>query len=281
MPAISRALPAIGVAAIGLAALIATGAPAPIVLAALVPGVLASGRPRPAFALQLALVVLWTAIGAGEPGVAALIAVLGGPLLIAAIDPEAIALPGLAPLLGLAGLGPVYPALAGLTRGAASRALLGGIGYLWIAAWEELAHRTLLLGPVADPPAGWKGSASTAFSDVLAPLIDGSVLAAAGIFAAAALVLPLLVLGAEAGRGEHEPSGPPLRGPAGRRRRRAAQPTDGRWSHAPFGIRRDRRRPPPALNGSRRRAPSHKPGFALGSNSERPCGRLAFRSGSA
>src|SRR5262249_23070488 len=68
-------------------------------------------------------------------------------------------------------------------------------GYLWIAAWEELAHKTLLLGPVADPPAHWKGSASTAISDVLMPLIDGSVLAAAGIFAAAALVLPVLVRG--------------------------------------------------------------------------------------
>ena len=83
----------------------------------------------------------------------------------------------------------------GLTRGAAGRALLGGIGYLWIAAWEELAHKTLLLGPVADPPAHWKGSAGTAISDVLMPLIDGSVLAAAGIFAAAALVLPVLVRG--------------------------------------------------------------------------------------
>jgi hypothetical protein len=178
-----------------MAALIATGAPASIVLVAVIPGVLASGRPRPAYVLQLALVVLWAAIGAGEPGVAALIAVLGAPLLLPAIDPEAIALPGLAPLLGIAGLGPVYPALAGLTRGAASRALLGAIGYLWIAAWEEVAHRTLLLGPVADLPAGWKGSASTAITDVFVPLIDGSVLAAAGIFAAAALVLPLLVRG--------------------------------------------------------------------------------------
>ncbi len=192
---IARALPAAGVAALGLTALIATGAPAPIVLAALIPGVLALGRPRPAYALQLALTFLWLAIGSGEPGVAALVAILGAPLLAPAIDPEAIALPGLAPILGLLGLGPVYPALAGLTRGAASRALLGGIGYIWIAAWEELAHRTLLLGPVADPPAGWEGSASTAISDVIAPLIDGSVLAAAGIFAAAALVLPLLVRG--------------------------------------------------------------------------------------
>jgi eukaryotic-like serine/threonine-protein kinase len=195
LPGIARFLPGAGIAALGLAALIATGAPAPIALVALIPGVLALGRPRPAYGLQLALVLLWTLIGAGEPGVAALIAVLGAPLLLPAIDPDAIALPGAAPILGLIGLGPVYPALAGLTRGAASRALLGGIGYLWIAAWEELAHRTLLLGPVADPPAHWKGSASTAFSDVLMPLIDGSVLAAAGIFAAAALVLPLLVRG--------------------------------------------------------------------------------------
>jgi hypothetical protein len=194
-PELARFLPAAGVAALGLAALIATGAPAPIALAALLPGALAVGRPRPAYALQLALVLIWLVIGAGEPGVAALIAVLGAPLLIAAIEPQAIALPGLAPILGLIGLGPVYPALAGLTRGTAGRALLGGIGYLWLAAWEELAHRTLLLGPVADPPAHWTGSAGTALGDVVAPLIDGSVLAGAGVFALAAWVLPMLVRG--------------------------------------------------------------------------------------
>jgi eukaryotic-like serine/threonine-protein kinase len=194
-PELTRFLPAAGIAALGLAALIATGGPAPIALAALLPGALALGRPRPAYALQLALVFLWLVLGAGEPGVAALVVVLGAPLLLAAIDPEAIALPGLAPILGLIGLGPVYPALAGLTRGAASRALLGGIGYLWIAAWEELAHRTLLLGPVADPPAHWTGSAGTALSDVVAPLIDVSVLAGAGVFALAAWALPLLIRG--------------------------------------------------------------------------------------
>ena len=195
LPAVARFLPAVGVGALGLAALIVTGAPAPIALLSLAPGFLALGRARPAFALQLALVLLWVTIGAGEPGVAALIALLAAPLLAPAIDRDAIALPGAAPLLGVAGLGPVYPALAGLTRGAAGRALLGGIGYLWIAAWEELAHRTLMLGPVADPPAGWKDSASIAITDVVAPLFDGQVLAAAGIFAAAALVLPVLVRG--------------------------------------------------------------------------------------
>jgi eukaryotic-like serine/threonine-protein kinase len=192
---IMRSLPGAGIALLGMLALIVTGAPAPVVLAALVPGVLALGRPRPAFALQLALLVLWLLAGAGEPGTAALVLALGLPLLAPAIEPEAIPLPGVAPILGLAGLGPVYPALAGLTRGAAGRALLGGVGYLWLAAWEELAHRALLLGPVADPPAHWKGSASTAFSDVVSPLLDPAVLGPACAFAAAALVLPLLVRG--------------------------------------------------------------------------------------
>jgi eukaryotic-like serine/threonine-protein kinase len=195
LPALGRVLSALGVGALGLVALVATGAPAPLAALALVPGLLAAGRPQPAYGLQLALVVLWLLIGAGDPGTAILIALLGAPLLAPQIEGEVIALPGLAPLLGLIGLGPVYPALAGLTRGAGGRALLGGTGYLWLAAWEELAHRTLLLGPVANPPAQWTGSASTAFSDVVAPLLDGSVLAGAGAFAIAALVLPILIRG--------------------------------------------------------------------------------------
>jgi eukaryotic-like serine/threonine-protein kinase len=192
---LARFVPGVGLAALGLAALTATGAPAPIALAALVPGVLALGRGRPAFALQLALVFLWLLIGAGQPGSATLVLVLGLPLLAPAIDPAAISLPGLAPFLGVAGLGPVYPAVAGLTRGAAGRALLGGIGYLWLAAWEEIAHRTLLLGPVADPPAHWTSSVSEAISGVIVPLIDVSVLGPALAFAGAALALPMLVRG--------------------------------------------------------------------------------------
>ena len=195
LPDFSRVLPGAGIAALGLVALIATGAPAPIALAALLPAAIALGRPRPAYALQLSLVLLWLLLGAGEPGVAVLVGVLGALPLLSAIDPKAIALPGLAPILGLAGLGPVYPALAGLTRGAAGRALLGGIGYLWLAAWEELSHRTLLLGPVAAPPAHWTGSAGTGLTDVVMPLIDGAVLAGAGVFALAAWVLPMLIRG--------------------------------------------------------------------------------------
>ncbi len=161
-PNLVRLAPAVGVASLAIGALAVTGAPLPLLAAAIGPGLLALGRPRPAFALELALVLLWLLIGAGDPGSALLVAALALPLLAAVIASEAIALPALAPLLGLIGLAPVYPALAGLTRGAAGRALLGAIGYLWLAACELLAQRTLLLGPDSDPPAGWTGSATTA-----------------------------------------------------------------------------------------------------------------------
>src|SRR5215207_8486792 len=192
---LARIAPALGIGGLALCALLATGAPIPIVAAALAPMALALGRPRPAFALELALVLLWLVIGAGEAGTAVLVGALAAPLLLPVIAPEAIALPGLAPLLGLAGLAPVYPALAGLTRGAAGRALLGGIGYLWLAASEELADRTLLLGPVEHPPPDWTGSVGTALGDVIGPLFGGAVLAAAAVWALAALLLPFLVRG--------------------------------------------------------------------------------------
>ena len=87
-PSLTRLAPAAGVAILGIVALAATGAPLPLALAALVPGGLALGRPRPAFAIELALVVLWILIGAGEPGTAVLVAVLGLPLLIPVIDED-------------------------------------------------------------------------------------------------------------------------------------------------------------------------------------------------
>jgi eukaryotic-like serine/threonine-protein kinase len=191
----ARVLTALGVGALTLAALIASGAPAPVILAAPLAGVLALARPQPALGLGLGVTVAWLLIGAGEPGAALVAIVLALPLLAPMIAPGATPLPGLAPPLGLAGLAPVYPALAGLTRGTAGRALLGGLGYLWLAAWEGIADRTLLLGPEIAAPDGWQGSLGLALSDVIAPLFSWSVLAPAAVWALAALALPLLVRG--------------------------------------------------------------------------------------
>jgi eukaryotic-like serine/threonine-protein kinase len=191
----ARILTAVGVAALVLAALIATGAPAPVLLAALLSGALAVARPRPALAFALGATVAWMVLGAGEPGSALLAIVLALPLLAPVVAPAAAPLPGLAPLLGVAGLAPVYPALAGLSRGAGGRALLGGIGYLWLAAWEQITDRTLLLGPEIAAPNGWQDSLGLALSDVVAPLFGWSVLGPAAVWALAALALPVLIRG--------------------------------------------------------------------------------------
>jgi eukaryotic-like serine/threonine-protein kinase len=194
-PPPASSLTALGIAGLTLAALIATGAPLPVLLAAPLAGALALARPRPALALALGAVVAWMLIGAGEPGSALLAIVLVLPLLAPMVAPAAAPLPGLAPLLGLAGLAPVYPALAGLSRGAAGRALLGALGYLWLAAWEEIADRTLLLGPEIPTPHGWQDSLGLALGDVVLPLFGWSVLAPAAVWALAAAALPLLIRG--------------------------------------------------------------------------------------
>ena len=191
----ARILTALGIGGLALGALIAAGAPAPVMLAAPLVGVLALARPQPALGIGLGVTVAWLLLGAGEPGSALLAIVLVLPLIAPVIASGAAPLPGLAPPLGLLGLAPVYPALAGLTRGAASRALLGGVGYLWLAAWEGISDRTLLLGAEIAAPAGWQESIGLAFSDVVVPLFGWSVLGPAAVWALAAFALPLLVRG--------------------------------------------------------------------------------------
>jgi eukaryotic-like serine/threonine-protein kinase len=193
MPA--RLAPGLGVASLVLAALIVSGAPTAVMLAAPLAGVLALGRPRPALAVGASIVVAWLWVGAGEPGAALLAAFLAVPLLIPAGDPRASPLPALAPALGMAGLAPVYPALVGLTRGVAGRALLGAAGYVWLAAAELATDRTLLFGAATPAPRGWQESAGVAFSDLIVPLFAGPVLATAAVWALAAMALPLLVRG--------------------------------------------------------------------------------------
>ena len=142
-----------GVAALGLAALIATGAPAPDRAGGAGPGcprprprpprLRAAARPRPALAGDR------RRASRGSPPWSPL---LGRP---SARCPRSTRRRSPCRAShrssGSPGLGPVYPALAGLTRGAAGRALLGGIGYLWLAAWEELAHRDAAARPGRRP----------------------------------------------------------------------------------------------------------------------------------
>lgn len=188
--------PAVGIATLVLAALIATGgAPLPVLALAPAAGLLAMVRPRPALVAATVGTVVWVWTGADQPGAALLIAVVAAPLLFPLVNPRAAPLPALAPLLGLIGLGAAYPAFAGLTRGTISRAVLGACGYLWLVSLEAISDRDLLLGAPTSAPPSWAGSPGVALSDVILPLVTLSVVAAAAIWAVAAVILPLLMRG--------------------------------------------------------------------------------------
>ncbi len=192
---IGRLAQALGVAALTAAPLIASGAPAILLWTVVLVGAIALARPRPALAIGAALVVPWLWLGADQAGSALVAAALTAPLLLPMSNPATASLPAAAPLLGMAGLAPVYPALAGLGGTIASRALLGATGYAWLAVGEMVRDRTLMLGPDTAAPDGWEQSAGSAFTDVLVPLLSGSVLAAAAVWALAAVALPMLVRG--------------------------------------------------------------------------------------
>jgi hypothetical protein len=160
---------------------------------------LALRRPRAALLFAAAATAGWLATGGGWPGAALVAAVLCAPLLL--LPPRssaAFSLPAAAPLLGIAGLAGAYPALAGLVRGANGRAILGAVGYLWLAAAELLGERDLLLGSGAAAPSEWRSSVGEAVTGVLMPLAEPSVLAGCLLWAAAALLLPALVRGSVA-----------------------------------------------------------------------------------
>jgi hypothetical protein len=106
----------------------------------------------------------------------------------------------MAPLMGLAGLAGVFPALAGQAARWRERLAIGALGYWWLTLAEPLLGRRLWLGqPASTPPRGvWEGSLQHAASDVIGPLLTPGVVLGAALWAAAALLLPLIVRGRNA-----------------------------------------------------------------------------------
>ncbi len=195
--ALLRLAPGAGMGLLAVGALIAAGAPAAIIAAtAAAAGTVAMARPRPALAISAGATIAWLLVGAAEPGAALLAALLFAPLLLARpVIGAALPLPGAAPLLGLAGLAAAYPALAGLTRSPASRALLGAVGYMWLASWELTSGAALLAGQPQTLPEGWQSSLGTTVADVAWPLLSPSNLLMALAWAGASMLLPVLVKG--------------------------------------------------------------------------------------
>jgi eukaryotic-like serine/threonine-protein kinase len=105
--------------------------------------------------------------------------------------------PVLAPLLGTIALGPAFIGAAALASTAWRRAGLAAAGFLWLALGEVLTGKDLLYG-VADGTLGrheWQQSISSAAGDGLGPLLSGPALAPIVVWAAFAVLLPLIVRG--------------------------------------------------------------------------------------
>jgi hypothetical protein len=98
-------------------------------------------------------------------------------------------LPAGASLLGVAGLAGAWPALAAQAARPWHRAALGALGCWWLALAELVSGDRLALGTPPDATFDPGGAAH------LWPLVTGGVLGLAALWAAAAVLLPVLVRG--------------------------------------------------------------------------------------
>jgi hypothetical protein len=105
--------------------------------------------------------------------------------------------PVLAPLLGTVALAPAFVGVAALAPTAWRRAGLAIAGFWWLVLGEAITGKALLFGSPDGtlPRSDWEGSISAAVSDVLQPLATTPALAPLVVWAAFALVLPLVVRG--------------------------------------------------------------------------------------
>ena len=169
--------------------------PAMVALSAL-SFLLALARPRAAFAVAVCGSAFWLVLSAQASGAALCLVLLSLPILLAPYEPgPGLGLPTLAPALGVIGLAGAFPALAALPRRAVERAMVGAIGYLWLVAVEAIARRDLLLAVTQPASAGWENSVGSGFSEVLVPALGPMSLLGAGIWALAAVSLPLVIRG--------------------------------------------------------------------------------------
>ncbi len=193
----------------GLAALAAAGATAWLTAHLLAPS---SVTPAATAVLAAALVLTfprvgWLALTAAIVATATLQHRPGGGLilLIAAVIPVALIprrgvlwpVSAGAPTLGIVGLAGAWPALAARTDGPLRRAALGLTGWVWLVLAGPLAGSDVYMRrpPGMPSPHLWTASLQLTVHDVLGPIFSSGALAAAPVWAIAAVVLPWLLRG--------------------------------------------------------------------------------------
>ena len=138
----------------------------------------------------------WLAVAREGMAAVLLAACLPIPFLLPR-SPASWTLPAAAPLLGLAGLGAAYPAVAGQLSTWGRRAALGAIGWLWLALAEAAIKAPLMFGLADGQRArdSWLHDGWHALTHAIAPIFAAPTALAALAFAVAAATLPLLVRG--------------------------------------------------------------------------------------
>lgn len=171
-----------GAAAAGLS-LAPPAAPLDVPTLAVAAGLATALVPRLGWLLSAGLLVAW--LGAeGEPGDWWRAGLMAAPMPL--LIPHRTAWwssPGLAAVLGWAGVALAWPAVAGQARGPWTRAVLGAAGVWVLALVSLLTGERLLLEPAEN----------------LRSMVEDPALAVTGVWAVAAAVLPLLVRGRNVG----------------------------------------------------------------------------------
>jgi len=105
--------------------------------------------------------------------------------------------PALAPLLGAAGIAPLYVAIAALAPTPWRRAGAAAAGFVWLLVAEVVTGHDLLFGVPqgVDPRAAWETSLGNGASDALFPAIGSTAILPIVVWAAFAALLPVLVRG--------------------------------------------------------------------------------------
>jgi serine/threonine protein kinase len=196
-----RAAAGAATGALTLAGLTALGPTPPFsaLLAAAVVAVVTAVFPRIGWIAGACVVIGWLGSpDANREGTALMVtaAVLPIPLLL----PRAgllWSLPALAPLLGAAGVAPLYVAFAALAPSPWRRAGAAAAGVWWLILAEAVTGNELLFGAPygVEPHSAWQSSLSAAATDGLFPTLASSALLPAAVWALFAFALPIFVRG--------------------------------------------------------------------------------------
>src|SRR3954470_5547258 len=168
-------------------------------LAAGIVTVLTAIAPRLGWVAGMCLVIGWL----GSPstdreGTALLLTAAAAPVPL--LLPRAglwWSVPALAPLLGAAGIAPLYVAIAALAPTPWRRAGVAAAGFLWLLVAEVVTGHNLLFGVPGgvDPRLAWETSLGGGGTDALFPASGSTAVLPMVVWAAFAALLPVLVRG--------------------------------------------------------------------------------------